>query len=143
MVEFEDGTLKAQLGPTNMGQPIQHALFFPERVANPSLPTIDAVAMGSLTFEEMDPSLYPCFSLAIEYGQKGGTYPAVLAGADEAAVQLFLDGQIKFTDIPNAVRKTLEMHSVVAEPSIDDTIAAANWATEITLSSNKSSIILG
>lgn len=143
MVEFEDGTLKAQLGPTNMGQPIQHALFFPERVANPSLPTIDAVAMGSLTFEEMDPSLYPCFSLAIEYGQKGGTYPAALAGADEAAVQLFLDGKIKFTDIPNAVRKTLEMHEVVANPSIDDTIAAANWATEITLSRNKSSIILG
>jgi len=143
MVEFEDGTLKAQLGPTNMGQPIQHALFFPERVANPSLPTIDAVAMGSLTFEEMDPSLYPCFSLAIEYGQMGGTYPAVLAGADEAAVQLFLDGQIKFTDIPNAVQKTLEMHEIVAEPSIDDTIAAANWATEITLSSNKCSIILG
>ncbi len=143
MVEFEDGTLKAQLGPTNMGQPIQHALFFPERVTNPSLPTIDAVAMGSLTFEEMDPSLYPCFSLAIEYGQKGGTYPAALAGADEAAVQLFLDGKIKFTDIPNAVRKTLEMHEVVANPSIDDTIAAANWATEITLSRNKSSIILG
>jgi 1-deoxy-D-xylulose-5-phosphate reductoisomerase len=133
MVEFSDGTLKAQLGPTSMGQPIQHALFYPERQANDALPKLDAVTMGSLTFEEMDQSLYPCFELALEYGKKGGTFSAALAGADEAAVALFLNGKIKFTQIPDLVAKTLSGHQSIATPSITDTIEAANWATEITL----------
>ena len=83
MVEFADGTLKAQLGPTSMLQVIQHALMYPDRQSNSELPKLDAVRMGSLTFEEMNPTLYPCFELALEYGKKGGTYPAVLAGADD------------------------------------------------------------
>lgn len=134
MVEFEDGTLKAQLGPTSMLQVIQHALLYPERHANGDLPKLNAVKMGSLTFEEMDQSLYPCFELALDHGKKGGTYPAVLAGADEAAVKLFLDGKIKFTQIPDLVAETLSAHKSIAVPTVADTIEAANWATEITLS---------
>jgi 1-deoxy-D-xylulose-5-phosphate reductoisomerase len=142
MVEFEDGTLKAQLGPTSMLQVIQHALLYPERHANSNLPKLDAVKMGSLTFEEMDQSLYPCFELALEYGKKGGTYPAVLAGADEAAVQLFLDGKIKFTDMPDLVAHTLSAHESIATPSVADTIDAASWATETTLTRHNQSTIL-
>ena len=81
----------------------------------------------------MDQSLYPCFELALEYGKKGGTFSAALAGADEAAVALFLNGKIKFTQIPDLVAKTLSGHQSIATPSITDTIEAANWATEITL----------
>lgn len=142
MVEFSDGTLKAQLGPTNMGQVIQYAMFYPERQQNSDLPRLDAVSMGSLTFEAMDRSLYPCFELAMEYGQKGGTYPAALAGADEAAVALFLDGEIKFTQIPDIVSNTLAAHDVISAPTIDDTIAAAEWATEITLARHNDSTVL-
>lgn len=133
MVEFTDGSLKAQLGPTSMLQVIQHALFHPERQANSDLPKLDAVSMGSLTFEEMDQSLYPCFELALEHGKKGMTYPAALAGADEAAVQLFLEGKIKFTEMPDLVAKTLAEHSPITSPSFADTIETAQWATETTL----------
>ncbi len=142
MVEFLDGTLKAQLGPTSMLQPIQHALFYPERQANDDLPKLDAVAMGSLTFEEMNQSLYPCFEMALEYGKKGGTYPAALAGADEAAVKLFLDGVIKFTEMPDTVAKTLALHESVIVPSVVDTIEAAQWATETTLARHNHSTII-
>ncbi len=142
MVEFSDGTLKAQLGPTSMLQPIQHALFHPERQANNNLPKLNAVTMGSLTFEEMDQSLYPCFELALDYGKQGGTYPAALAGADEAAVQLFLTKKIKFTQIPDIVAKTLAAHESISKPSVADTIEAAQWATETTLARHNHSTIL-
>jgi len=142
MVEFADGTLKAQLGPTSMLQVIQHALMYPDRQSNSELPKLDAVRMGSLTFEEMNPTLYPCFELALEYGKKGGTYPAVLAGADEAAVQLFIDGHIKFTEMPDTVANTLSAHDSIVEPSIVDTIEAARWATEITLARHNPPTIL-
>lgn len=142
MVEFSDGSLKAQLGPTSMLQVIQHALMYPERQVNQALPKLDAVTMGSLTFEEMDQSLYPCFELALEYGKKGGTYPAALAGADEAAVQLFQEGTIAFTEIPDAVSDTLAKHDPISEPSVVDTIEAAQWATETTLARHNLSTIL-
>ena len=126
-----------------MGQPIQYALFYPERLVNDDLPGLDPVTMGSLTFEAMDRSLYPCFELALEYGRKSGTYPAVLAGADEAAVELFLRGDIKFTQIPDIVSNSLAAHEVIHDPSIADTVAAAKWATETTLERYNRSTILG
>jgi 1-deoxy-D-xylulose-5-phosphate reductoisomerase len=142
LVEFVDGSLKAQLGPTSMLQVIQHALFHPERQANSDLPRLDAVTMGSLTFEEMDQSLYPCFELALDYGKRGGTYPAALAGADEAAVQLFQSKKIRFTQIPDIVAETLVSHQSIPQPSVADTIEAAQWATEITLARHNHSTIL-
>ena len=142
MVEFADGTIKAQLGPTSMLQVIQHALMYPDRHENSALPKLDAVSMGALTFEDMDQSLYPCFELALEYGKKGGTYPAALAGADEAAVELFSTGKIRFTEIPDVVASTLANHDVIADPSVDDAIEAARWSTETTLSRHNHSTIL-
>jgi 1-deoxy-D-xylulose-5-phosphate reductoisomerase len=133
MVEFEDGSVKAQLGPPDMRYPIQYALFHPERRGNSSLPKFDPVKTGSLTFEAMRPSLYPCFELAMEYAKRGGTWPAVLAGADEAAVALFLDGKIRFTDLPDMVSKTLSKHTPDIRPGLDGVVQAASWAFEQTL----------
>jgi 1-deoxy-D-xylulose-5-phosphate reductoisomerase len=133
MVEFADGSVKAQLGPPDMRHPIQYALFYPGRQANSALPRFNPVETGSLTFEAMDPTLYPCFELALEHGRKGGTWPAALAGADEAAVSLFLGGRIKFTDIPDVVASTMAQHRPVMEHSVEDAVDAAAWATERTL----------
>lgn len=133
MVEFADGSMKAQLAPPDMRHPIQYALFYPDRQANEALPRFNPVEAGSLTFEAMDPSLYPCFELALKYGRKGGTWPAVLAGADEAAVSLFLGERIKFTEIPDVVASTMAEHQPVMEHSVEDAVQAAAWATERTL----------
>ncbi len=135
MVEFEDGSVKAQLGPPDMRYPIQYALFHPERRANAALPKFDPVKTASLTFEAMRPSLYPCFELAMDYARRGGTWPAALAGADEAAVSLFLDGKIRFTDLPDVVAATLSAHTPKLDAGLDDVVEAAAWAAEYTLHS--------
>ena len=125
MVEFEDGSVKAQLGPHDMRLPIQYAMFYPNRKSNGSIPRFDPAAAGTLTFEKMDPTLYPCFELALEYGQRGGTWPAALAGADDAAVELFLSGKIRFIDIPDVVDRAVAAHSSASAPTIDDLIEVA------------------
>jgi 1-deoxy-D-xylulose-5-phosphate reductoisomerase len=103
MVEFADGSVKAQLSPPDMRLPIQYALFYPQRVKNDALSHFNPVETGALTFEELDLARYPCFQMALEAGRKGLTYPAVLSAADEVAVELFLNGAIGFTGIPNLV----------------------------------------
>ena len=137
MVEFADGSVKAQMGPPDMRYPIQYALFHPDRRENQTLPRFDPVKTGSLTFEALKPSLYPCFELAMQYAVKGGTWPAALAGADEAAVSLFLDGTIRFTELPDVVAKTLSKHTPEMRPSLDDAIEAAAWASEETLNNHR------
>ena len=91
---------------------------------------------GSLTFEPMDTSLYPCFELALNYAKRGGTWPAVLAGADEAAVSLFLDGRIRFTEIPDVVAATLADHTPIMEHSVENAVQAAAWANEHTMANH-------
>jgi 1-deoxy-D-xylulose-5-phosphate reductoisomerase len=135
MVEFADGSVKAQIGAPDMRLPIQFALFYPERRTNPGLPRWDAAATGSLTFEKMDPGRYPCFNLILEYSKRGGTWPAAVAGADEAAVDLFLDGKLPFTAIPEVIKTTLAAHTPVQSPTVDDSIRAAAWARDRAISS--------
>jgi len=130
MVEFEDGSVKAQLGPPDMRYPIQRALMYPYGRPNAALPTFDPVRTGSLTFEPLDPALYPCFEIALEAGKRGDTWPAVLASADEAAVAMFLDGRIRFTGIPRVIEATLGAHTPVADPGLDEIMEAAVWATD-------------
>ena len=127
MVEFEDGSVKAQMGPPDMRFPIQHALFYPERRANSNLQRFDPFKVPSLTFEPMDHQRYPCFGLGLDAGRKGGTYPAVLNGADEEAVQLFLGRVISFPDIYRYVAKALEHHTPTANPSLDEVLEADTW----------------
>jgi 1-deoxy-D-xylulose-5-phosphate reductoisomerase len=128
LVEFPDGSVKAQLSYPDMRLPIQYALTYPERLPNPRLPRLDWESLTNLTFEPPDPDRFPCLKLAIEAGKKGGTYPAVLCTADEIAVALFLSGRIKFTDIARLVAGALEQHRPVARPSLEEILAADTWA---------------
>ena len=128
MVEFVDGSVKAHISPPDMRLPIQYALMYPERLENLDLKRFDPVGTGALTFEKLAPERYPCFELALEYGRRGGTWPAVLCGADDVAVELFLARRIGFLDIPVVIRETLEAHRPTMEPSFDQIEAAAAWA---------------
>jgi 1-deoxy-D-xylulose-5-phosphate reductoisomerase len=129
MVEFVDGSIKAQLSPPDMRLPIQYALFYPERLPN-KLPHLDLSSTSTLTFEPPDRENFPCLRLALEAGEKGGTHPAVLSAADEVAVALFLDERIGFMDIPQLVADALGEHQSTLRPSLEDVLAADFWARE-------------
>jgi 1-deoxy-D-xylulose-5-phosphate reductoisomerase len=128
MVEFVDGSLKAQLSFPDMRLPIQYALSYPERWDNPELPRLDWGRIRALEFEPVDYGRFPCLQLALDAGRMGGTCPAVLCAADEIAVELFLRGRVAFPDIAKIVEKTLSRHSKIAQPSLDEIIAADFWA---------------
>ncbi|MDD4466136.1 MAG: 1-deoxy-D-xylulose-5-phosphate reductoisomerase [Dehalococcoidales bacterium] len=119
MVEFKDGTIKAQLSYPDMRFPIQYALTYPQRWSNPNLPRLDWSSIGCLPFAEPDTSLFPCLELARNAGMQGGTYPAVLCGAGEAAVALFLNKHIPFTRIASIIEQVLNEHHPVYQPDID------------------------
>jgi 1-deoxy-D-xylulose-5-phosphate reductoisomerase len=133
MVEFADGSVKAQLSPPDMRLPIQYALSYPERLANPRLPKVDWSKFGNLAFEPPDYEAFPCLKMGIEVGKRGGTYPAVLCAADEVAVELFLSKKIEFTDIPRLVQGALEEHRNIAQPTLAEILAADAWARETVL----------
>jgi len=124
MVEFADGSVKAQLSYPDMRLPIQYALTYPDRLVNTTLPVLDLKKIGSLTFEPPDTKKFPCLRLAVEAIKAGGTYPAALCAADEAAVELFLVERIKFMDIPSLIEKTLEQHKNVKHPNLNTIISA-------------------
>ena len=125
MVKFADGSTKAQLSPPDMRLPIQYALFYPERLPNRYLPTLDWEDISELTFKKAELNRFPCLGLAIEAGKRGGTYPSVLAAADAIAVALFLSGQINFLDIARLVEDALNHHQDIKScPSIKDILAA-------------------
>jgi len=130
MVEFIDGSVKAQIGVPDMRLPIQYALSYPERLENTTLPRINWSEFPDLKFEQPDYNKFPCLRLAIEAGKTGGTCPAVLCAADEAAVELFLKGRAGFTDIPRLVEETLDKHINIPHPEIEDIKAADLWARE-------------
>jgi 1-deoxy-D-xylulose-5-phosphate reductoisomerase len=128
LVEFVDGSVKGQLSLPDMRLPIQYALSYPERWNGGFQSGVDFTKVGPLGFEPVDLDRFPCLRLAMEAGRKGGTYPAVLSAADEMAVQLFLEGKISFTGIADLVAGTLDRHSGIARPSLDDIVAADSWA---------------
>ncbi len=128
MVEFADGSVKAQMGPPDMRLPIQVALSYPERVQNDSLAKYNPLAYPSLTFEEMDAERYPCFVMGVEAGRKQQSYPAVLSAADEEAVHMFLDGRIGFGDIRRVVDGVLERHEPFDVPTPEAVLEADEWA---------------
>jgi 1-deoxy-D-xylulose-5-phosphate reductoisomerase len=118
MVEFVDGSIKAQLGTPDMRTPIQYALAYPERLPGLAEP-LDLVKAGTLTFEEIDLKRYPCLRLALEAAQRGGSYPAALSSANEVAVELFLGEKIWFGDIPKLVEEVLSRHRPVEIDSLE------------------------
>ena len=129
MVEFADGSIKAQLGPPDMRLPIQYALFHPQRRPNAMIPRLDTTQPHFLNFDPLDPARYPCFPLAVEAAQRGGTYPAVLSAADEVAVQAFLDGKIGYAGIHRLVEQTLSEHDPLPGETAGEVLAADGWAT--------------
>ncbi|PJB49714.1 MAG: 1-deoxy-D-xylulose-5-phosphate reductoisomerase [Chloroflexi bacterium CG_4_9_14_3_um_filter_45_9] len=134
LVEFADGSVKAQLSIPDMRLPIQYALTYPQRLHNLELPRLDWNKIEALTFELVDCERFPCLKLALDAGKSGGTYPTVLCAADEVAVELFLAREISFTDIAKMVQKTLEQHKNITQPSLEEILAADAWAREYTTS---------
>jgi 1-deoxy-D-xylulose-5-phosphate reductoisomerase len=127
MVEFVDGSVKAQLGVPDMHLPIAVALGYPDRLPEVTAPP-DLGAIGELTFEAVDDKRYPAIRLAQAAGQAGGTAPAVLNAANEAAVEHFLKGRLRFVDIIPAVRSCLEAAPSSAATSLEAVLNADAWA---------------
>jgi len=128
LVEFRDGSIKAQLGMPDMRLPIQCALTYPQRLPAARVKRLDLARLGTLAFCQPEPRRFPCLGLALEAGRSGGTFPAAMAAADEVAVEHFLAGRIGFMDIPRAIEATLSAHQGTVEPSLEDVLAADAWA---------------
>ncbi|MSQ15198.1 MAG: 1-deoxy-D-xylulose-5-phosphate reductoisomerase [Dehalococcoidia bacterium] len=127
LVEMKDGSLKVLLSCPDMHLPIKYALSYPERWEDESMPVLELDRIGSLAFGELDSSRYPCFRLALSVAKKGGTYPAALIGADDAAVQLFLEGHITYLKIPQLIEEVIQAHINTANPTIHDVLEAEEW----------------
>jgi 1-deoxy-D-xylulose-5-phosphate reductoisomerase len=126
MVEYIDGSVVAQLGVSDMRGPISYALGHPERLPLDLAP-LDLARLGRLTFEPPDPVRFPAYTLAYRALELGGTAPAVLSGADEAAVEAFLHGRCRFTDIADLCAEALERHAVEPLRSVEQALAASEW----------------
>ncbi|MDR0821452.1 MAG: 1-deoxy-D-xylulose-5-phosphate reductoisomerase [Oscillospiraceae bacterium] len=120
-VEYLDGAVIAQLGTPDMKLPVRYALTYPDRAPTDSA-RLSLTQIGTLTFEKPTLSDYPCLEAALYAASRGGNLPAALNGADEAAVSLFLNEQIKFTDIARLVREVLDRTRYIAQPTLDDII---------------------
>lgn len=127
MVEYKDGSVMGQLGSPDMRIPIQLALTWPQRAAN-SFSKLDLLKCGSLTFEEPDMETFRCLGLAFEALEAGGTMPAAMNGANEAAVALFMEEKIGFCDIPRLIEKVMMAHNVNTSAGLDDIIEVDRWA---------------
>ena len=129
MVAYRDGSVIAQLGVPDMKGAIAYALSYPERLAL-GQPLPDFAGIGRFDFEKPDLDRFPCLALAFEAVRQGGTLPAVLNAANEAAVAAFLDKQLEFTEIPVIIEKTMQNHVADASPGLEDIMAADRWARE-------------
>jgi 1-deoxy-D-xylulose-5-phosphate reductoisomerase len=119
MVEFVDGSVKAQMGIPDMKIPIQYALAYPDRPAS-SYPRLDFSSLREMTFLSPDTEKFECLPLAFEALRMGGTAPTVLNAANETAVQMFLEGEIPFSSIPNFIREALRDHVPVQQFTLAD-----------------------
>ena len=126
LVEFVDGAVLAQLGVPDMRIPIGLAMTYPNRAHNPA-PALDLLSCGPLTFDAIDETAFPCFTLAQQAAQTGGTACTAMNAANEEAVGLFLQDKIGFYDIADAVEAALRL-PVVQEPSLADIFEADRLA---------------
>ena len=132
LVEFRDGALLAQLGTPDMKLPIRYAMTYPHRAESPDAP-LDLLTCGALTFDRPDEEAFPCLRLAREAAAVGGTACAILNGANEAAVGLFLQGKLGFNDIPRRVERALERMEMQYQPSLADILEADRAARRAVL----------
>ena len=124
MVQFRDGSLKAQLGVPDMKVPIQYALAYPRHLHS-DWPRLDLAATGTLHFEEPDTRRFPALVLARQVLEQGGTYPAVFNAANEAAVRKFLEGTLTFPGITDAVKAALDRHEPLDPLDMDNILTIA------------------
>lgn len=129
MVEFRDGSIIAQLGPTDMRFPIRYALSYPQRLKN-HFQFLAPSELGQLNFSTPDWQTFECLGLALQAAKTGGTLPVILNAADEVAVGLFLKKKIKFLEIPQIVAKTMRRHKVISQPDLNQILAADKWARQ-------------
>ena len=123
LVAFKDGAIKVQIGEPTMKTPIQLALTYPQRLKNPDLKEFKLSLLDTMDFSLPDLNKFPCLKHAYEAGKEGGTAPAVLSAANEAAVELFLEGKINYFEIERLVRKELERHQTIKDPKLEDILA--------------------
>jgi len=129
MVEFCDGSILAQLGPTDMRMPIQHVLLFPER--HPSqVAAMDWTRAQAWTFAPPDLERFPCLGYAYEAARAGGTLPCVLNAANEVAVAAHLDGRVSCGDIARVIRAVLDAHTLESHPALDRLLHVDRWARD-------------
>ena len=126
MVEFVDGSVKAQLGVPDMKIPIQYALTYPDHVAT-NWETLNLVDIGNLTFEKPDLEKFPCIRLAYEALKEGGTFPVVLNVANDEVVTAFLNNHIQFSDIPHLIEDAMNQHEFIYSPDLEIISAISLW----------------
>lgn len=131
-VEYVDGAVIAQLGLPDMKLPIQYALTYPDRMPMEG-ERLSLSKLGSLTFEKPDPDKFPCLKLAFEALKSGDSPCIVLNGANETAVELFLQSKISFMDIPRLVSAVLEKHNAINNPGLEEILEIDKWARKSTL----------
>jgi len=127
LVEFVDGAMLAQLSTPDMCLPIQYALTYPDRAPSERVQT-DFARLGSLTFEKPDEERFPALGLARRAGDVGGTLPAVLNAANEVAVEAFVNHKINFPQITGTVRRVMDAHKAVSQPTLEQILEADAWA---------------
>ncbi len=129
IVEFHDGSSIAQLSRPDMKGPIAYALSYPERLEN-VMQGLDLNGIRSLVFKKPDNKSFPCLSYAYLAKESGGTMPSVLNAANEVAVEAFLKGIIRFTEIPFVIRETMERHEILPDTELAVILEVDRWARE-------------
>lgn len=140
LIELQDTSVLAQLGWPDMRLPLLYALSWPERI-HTDWKQLDLVKAGDLTFREPDHAKYPCMKLAYAAGRAGGLMPCVLNAANEQAVALFLAEKIRFLEIPRCIEWVCERNDNHPNPSLEDIIAADQWARQEVLTASKSLVV--
>ena len=130
MVEYNDGSIIAQLGAPDMRLMIKYALLYPEHAGDKLSSYLDFGKIAALHFKAMDYTRYPLVRLAKQVGSFEGNFGAILIGANDEAVSLFLKERIRFVDIETYIFKTLKAAHFLKDPSIDQIIDSHRWARE-------------
>ena len=129
MVEFKDGAIKAQLGTPDMRIPIMYALSYPNRLKIDT-ERLDFSKIAQMHFKPVDYERYPAVKMAIEVGKKGGSLPTVYNASNEVAVDAFLNSKIKFLSIERIIEKTINAHTNISNPSLEEVLASDAWARD-------------
>ena len=128
LTEFNDGSVKSALFIPDMRVPVQLSLAYPNRWANAEINRVDLLSEGRLSFEPLEHALFPCYQIALDAARQGDTYPAVVAAANDAAIELFLSQQIGFTDIPKIIDRAANAHRPQPLDDRARIIEAMDWA---------------